>query len=70
VLGSIDETNCWSTEPKLESREIILSKCEKLVPNIRSARILGEWTGLRPMRKGGVRLELEITENNKVSLIL
>ena len=44
----------------------ILDNCSDLVPRLRTAKIISQWVGLRPVRTKGVRLELEDRQGIKV----
>jgi len=58
VLGGTAESGNWSTEPNLETASQIVSNCQRLLPELRSCKVLDHRVGLRPGRKE-VRLELE-----------
>lgn len=40
-------------------RDSILARAQELFPQIKGAKVIGDWVGLRPGRQSGVRLELE-----------
>ena len=42
----------------LETRNV-MERCQTAMPNLSTARVLDKWVGVRPFRKGGVRLEKE-----------
>lgn len=56
VLGSVDTRDQWDTSPKKSDREVILARCNALAPGVAEAAIVKEAVGLRPCRRGGVRL--------------
>lgn len=57
--------NDWTLSPNPVDTKRILERCETLVPGISKAKILGQFVGLRPARKGGVRLESTPIQNSK-----
>ncbi|KIJ14603.1 D-aspartate oxidase [Paxillus involutus ATCC 200175] len=74
LMGGIIGTNDWNPVPSAEDREIVLTRALALSadlapPSIRATReptiedlrplIIDEGCGLRPGRKGGIRLEVE-----------
>ncbi|KAF8837094.1 nucleotide-binding domain-containing protein, partial [Paxillus ammoniavirescens] len=74
LIGGIKGTNDWNPVPRAEDREIVLTRALALSadlapPSIRATReptiedlrplIVDEGCGLRPGRKGGIRLEVE-----------
>lgn len=60
VLGGSYEPHEVGLEPDGSTTSAIRARCERLVPALRGARLLGESVGLRPCR-ASVRLELEET---------
>lgn len=66
ILGSIDEIGNWDTEVKESNSTKIMENCSRLCPIPQDVTVLNERVGLRPCRKGGVRLELEHTPAGKV----
>ena len=44
----------------------IIDRCSRLIPSIKTAPVAGKAAGLRPCRKGNVRLEMETIKNTKV----
>jgi len=56
VLGGTAEIDEWSENPSVRVREEIILKCQEFLPSLSKADIVGEWTGLRPLRDT-VRLE-------------
>jgi glycine/D-amino acid oxidase-like deaminating enzyme len=60
VLGGTQERDQFSLEPNEDDCKGILERCCKLVPSLKNAKILKKQAGLRPLRKGGIRLEMEV----------
>lgn len=50
--------NVKEVDPDIRDR--ILTRAQELHPQIKGAKVIGDWVGLRPGRKSGVRLETEI----------
>lgn len=59
VLGGTWQEGNWNTTPDPAVREAILDRCLALVPELAGAPVLGEKVGLRPVRRGGPRVEAE-----------
>ncbi|MEU7901315.1 FAD-dependent oxidoreductase [Actinoplanes sp. NPDC049118] len=59
VLGGTWQANNWNTTPDPAIRDAILERCVALVPELAGAPIVGEEAGLRPVRRGGPRVEAE-----------
>ena len=59
VLGGTLQEGNWKTDVDPADTEDIWRRCCDIVPSLKSAKILETAVGLRPYRKGGVRLELE-----------
>jgi D-amino-acid oxidase len=59
VLGGTWQENSWNTTPDPATRDAILQRCIALVPELAGAPIVGEEAGLRPVRRGGPRVEAE-----------
>lgn len=57
--------NDFNTSIYEEDSKFIFNGCRELVPGLKQAHTLYEWTGLRPGRHE-VRLESEILSNGKV----
>ncbi|MFD8705291.1 FAD-dependent oxidoreductase [Kitasatospora sp. NPDC059648] len=57
VLGGTFEEGAWDLAPDHEAAEAVLARCAAHVPELRGAEIVGRPVGLRPDRRGGVRLE-------------
>lgn len=59
VCGGTYEPGQWSTAQNDSSRQEILRKCSRIIPDIEHATILNEWIGVRPHRSW-IRCELEM----------
>ncbi len=59
VLGGTWQEGNWNTTPDPATRDAILERCRALVPELAGAPIVGEKVGLRPVRRGGPRVEAE-----------
>jgi len=59
VLGGTWQEGDWNTVPDPATRDAILERCLALVPELAGAPVLGEKVGLRPVRRGGPRVEAE-----------
>ncbi|WP_030058432.1 MULTISPECIES: FAD-dependent oxidoreductase [Streptomyces] len=57
VLGGTFDEDDWNTTPDPATAAAILTRCTAHVPDLRGARVLGHAVGLRPARRGGIRLE-------------
>jgi D-amino-acid oxidase len=58
VVGGTTQDGDWSTTPDPGQARVILDRAAELVPQLRTATILGHRVGLRPLRPA-VRLEVE-----------
>ncbi|MFH9352794.1 FAD-dependent oxidoreductase [Kitasatospora sp. NPDC017646] len=63
VLGGTFEEGTWDLGSDRRTAEAVLARCAAHVPELREAEIIGRPAGLRPDRRGGVRLEAEDREN-------
>lgn len=59
IIGGVRMKGNSSTAIDPDIRATILARAHQLFPQLKSARIVGEWVGLRPGREAGVRLEVE-----------
>jgi D-amino-acid oxidase len=59
VLGGTWQEGDWNTTPDPATRDAILERCVALVPELAGAPVVGEKVGLRPVRRGGPRVEAE-----------
>jgi D-amino-acid oxidase len=59
VLGGTFDVGDYDTGPKPDESAAIVDRCVALVPRLRGARITGDRVGLRPVRRGGPRVEAE-----------
>ncbi|VDM98385.1 unnamed protein product [Thelazia callipaeda] len=57
-IGSVKQAGRYDLEITEQDRSDILGRYYLLQPAIKNSTILSEWSGLRPGRKGGVRLEM------------
>lgn len=56
--GTMYEDNWHTATEDAEAAEVI-ERCKTLIPGIEKAKVTGKWTGLRPLRDGGARVEVE-----------
>ena len=59
ILGGIGEYDYSSDEVDPHEIQGILDRCREQVPSLCGAEVVEHWTGYRPVREGGVRLEVE-----------
>jgi D-amino-acid oxidase len=59
VLGGTWQEGDRNTTPDPATRSAILERCLALVPELAGAPVVGEKVGLRPVRRGGPRVEAE-----------
>ncbi|GMH92332.1 hypothetical protein TrVE_jg2598 [Triparma verrucosa] len=64
--GSSGGEEDFGLENRIGECEAVLRRCRDILPILKDAPILGEWVGLRPKRKGGIRLELTKDEGYDV----
>ncbi|KAL7070202.1 hypothetical protein ACQ4LE_010403 [Meloidogyne hapla] len=67
LLGTLRQDNRWDREISKEDINDIWNRIIELKPSLKNSEVLSEWCGLRPDRKGGVRLEYKLLENNKTN---
>lgn len=66
VIGGTQEENKNDLKNDEEECQRIIERCGKLIPSIKNAKIISKAAGLRPCRKGNVRLEMEKIANINV----
>lgn len=66
VIGGTQEENKYDLKNDEEECQRIIQRCSKLIPSIKNAKIVSKAAGLRPCRKGNVRLEMEKIANTKI----
>jgi D-amino-acid oxidase len=59
VLGGTFDPHSGDTAADPETARAILARCTAFVPELRDAEIIGHPVGLRPSRRGGIRLEAD-----------
>lgn len=65
ILGGTFQKNRWDTQPEKDTAERILKEAYELCPDLSQGRgweeikVVSHNVGLRPVREGGMRLELE-----------
>lgn len=72
VLGGCREDNNWDGHPDPTFAEDIIRRCCELVPELgrpEDLAILSHGVGLRPNRKGGPRMELEIRDEDGLLVV-
>lgn len=76
LLGGTKDADNWSGEPTPEISESIVRRCEEMMRpwagEEAKIEVLSEQVGLRPGRKGGVRVEIEeveVGEGRKVKVV-
>ena len=67
MLGGTHQCGDWSTSPSASDRAFITEGSAKMLPMEagKGAEHLRDWVGLRPSRKGGVRLEREVVKGKE-----
>ncbi|KAL0478105.1 D-aspartate oxidase [Acrasis kona] len=63
VLGGTFDKNITHTRVLSHVANSILDRCDKMVPSLKlhDAKIIEHWVGLRPFRKSGVRVGLDLS---------
>lgn len=59
VLGGTAEHGVWDTEPQRDTIARIIATNARILPQLRDVQPIESRAGLRPYRRGGVRLELD-----------
>ena len=62
-MGGTHQEDDWSTQPNESDKKFIWNGCHKLVPDVKGAKHLKDWVGLRPSRTS-VRIERETLPDN------
>ena len=58
VLGTTAEVGKENLDVCNDCKQEILSNCSQVMPSLEDPEIINCWAGIRPMREGGVRLEM------------
>lgn len=70
VIGGTKQKHSWNGIPNSQTTKEILEAAREWTPELlnekREFEVLSEQVGLRPGRKGGVRVEMEVYEKGKV----
>lgn len=69
TLGSTIFEGNWSTATGTEEADALVQRCATLIPGIERWERSGVWTGLRPLRKEGIRLDVESERIDGVSMV-
>jgi D-amino-acid oxidase len=59
VCGGVHQEGDWETATRPEETADILARCIRLAPVLEGAEVIGAKAGLRPVRRGGARVERE-----------
>ncbi|KAE9570800.1 D-amino-acid oxidase [Colletotrichum fructicola] len=76
VLGGTYDKGNWSPEPDMNIAKRIIKRCVALSPQLANGKgvegveIIRHGVGLRPWRKGGVRLETDFNLSTKETLVV
>ncbi|AEW99664.1 FAD-dependent oxidoreductase [Streptantibioticus cattleyicolor] len=60
VLGGTFDADRWDATADPEVSRAILRRCAALAPELRDAQVIDHRSGLRPARRGGIRLETDL----------
>lgn len=63
TLGGTIYKGQWEEEATQEEIQGVRDRCNMIIPGIGDAEVTAHWTGLRPLRNEGVRLEVEKNGN-------
>jgi D-amino-acid oxidase len=66
VLGGTFEPHAWDLTTDEDESRAIVERCTALVPELASARVIAPVAGLRPVREGGVRLERDPADPDRL----
>lgn len=76
IVGGTSEVDDWEAQPRAETTKMIkergIALCPELLPidkrggGIECLDVIEENCGLRPTRKGGIRIELELLEKTPI----
>ncbi|XP_066942336.1 D-aspartate oxidase [Macrobrachium rosenbergii] len=59
VLGGTHQDNDWRREVDPVDSETIWRNCIESMPSLKNCEVVKEWVGLRPCRKGGIRVDTD-----------
>ncbi|KAF0686371.1 Aste57867_21815 [Aphanomyces stellatus] len=59
ICGGTSENDVYNVDVEADVTEKILKKCAAVVPSVGRAKVVGARAGLRPERRGGVRVEVD-----------
>ena len=67
IIGGTHDDDEWDIMPDRDEAEAIMKRAAAFLPRgyMDNAEILGHWSGLRPARRGGARLELDDEPDGK-----
>lgn len=66
--GTLFEGN-WDTSTGKEEADALVQRCSTLIPGVETWERTGVWTGLRPLRKDGIRLDVESDRREGVAVV-
>ncbi|KAI9916594.1 hypothetical protein PsorP6_018208 [Peronosclerospora sorghi] len=70
ILGGTVQEHNWSTENNEHDVKEIWARCCRLWPEVANSKVIATMTGLRPGRRGGVRLEVVAAPTQRGPLII